>query len=91
MNQEQEKKKETDPGHRHNLNQSQVIAKSSQIGDSMAFQKTPGAVQSNGADFIFGIKSAFMYEEFEVTKTNKHNNRQRRYLVIDGSTIYHRK
>lgn len=92
MSQEQEKKKQEAPdqGH-HNHLQSQVIAKSSQAGEAMQFQKNLGAVQSNGDDFIFGIRSAFMYEEFEIMKTNKHNNRQRRIMVLDGSTIYHKK
>lgn len=49
------------------------------------------SVQSKGNDFIFGIKSAIMCEEFEITKTSKHNNRQRRILVIDGNVIYHKK
>ena len=32
-----------------------------------------------------------MYEEFNVRKTNRHKNRQKRVLIIDGHTIYHRK
>lgn len=32
-----------------------------------------------------------MYEEFGITKTNKHGNRQRRVLIIEGSAIYHKK
>ena len=32
-----------------------------------------------------------MYEEFNVRKTNRHKNRHKRVLVIDGPTIYHRK
>lgn len=32
-----------------------------------------------------------MCEEFEITKTSKHNNKQRRILIIDGNIIYHKK
>jgi hypothetical protein len=42
-------------------------------------------------EFIFGSKSAQMYEEYNVLKTNRHKVRQRRVLVIDGSKIYHKK
>jgi len=36
-------------------------------------------------DFIFGSKSAQMYEEYNVLKTNRHSVRQKRILVIDGA------
>jgi hypothetical protein len=32
-----------------------------------------------------------MCEEFNVRKTNRHKNRQKRVLVIESNTIYHRK
>jgi hypothetical protein len=51
--------------------------------------------QSNASlipdEFIFGQKSAQMYEEYNVLKTNRHSVSQRRVLVIDGPKIYHKK
>ena len=32
-----------------------------------------------------------MYEEYNVVKTNRHDKRENRVLVIDGSKIYHKK
>lgn len=42
-------------------------------------------------DFLFGSQSALQREEFNVLKTNRHNQKQNRVLVIDGSEIYHLK
>lgn len=61
--------------------------------DETSKPQNPNVTRSktNGKDFVFGLKSAFMSEEFEITKTNKHNNKQRRILVIEGTAIYHKK
>ena len=42
-------------------------------------------------DFLFGSKSAYKYEEYNVLKTNRHKFKQKRVLVIDGTSIYHKK
>lgn len=42
-------------------------------------------------DFLFGAQSALAYEEFNVIKTNKFNQKQKKVLVIDGTSIYHQK
>jgi hypothetical protein len=40
-------------------------------------------------DFLFGAQSALRYEEYNILKTNRRKQRQKRVLVIDGNQIYH--
>lgn len=42
-------------------------------------------------DFLFGAQSALRYEEYNILKTNRRKQRQKRVLVIDGHQIYHQK
>ena len=49
--------------------------KDQQVKNELQLQKNQNSVQSVGDDFIFGIKSAFAYEEYEIAKTSKHRNK----------------
>ena len=42
-------------------------------------------------DYIFGLKSAQIMEEYNVLKTNRHKLEQKRVLILDDGHIYHRK
>ena len=42
-------------------------------------------------DFLFGSKSALKKEEFNVLKTNRFKSKQKRILVIENTSIYHKK
>ena len=39
--------------------------------------------KDNANDFVFGKQSAYMYEEYNVMKTNEHGIRQRRVMIVD--------
>lgn len=85
-------KEETNSSNSHgNIKKSQSIDASQSDESSKPQNPTVARSKTNGKDFVFGLKSAFMFEEFEITKTNKHNNKQRRILVIEGTAIYHKK
>ena len=42
-------------------------------------------------DYIFGLKSAQIMEEYNVLKTNRFKLEQKRVLILDDGQIYHRK
>lgn len=42
-------------------------------------------------DYIFGLKSAQIMEEYNVLKTNRFKLEQKRVLILDDGHIYHRK
>ena len=80
----------------HNADQHKIIRKVNDVVIDFDSSKTKAKKKSNSQsfvadEFIFGSKSAQMYEEYSVIKTNRHNQSQNRVLVIDGSKIYHKK
>ena len=52
---------------------------------------SPSKINVTENDYIFGLKSAQIMEEFNVLKTNRFKLEQKRVLIIDEGQTYHRK
>ena len=53
--------------------------------------QSPTKINMTENDYIFGLKSAQIMEEYNVLKTNRFKLEQKRVLILDEGQIYHRK